>query len=319
MKISRRSFVTASAAAVGAGLGIPAVVAEASQSPASEARVARAAQSANGVTILYDAFGESRALTKDWGFSALLEYGGKRVLFDTGDDADVFARNLKALNVDVESLDFAVVSHRHGDHTSGLNYLLSVNPHIKIYTPKEAFGVFGASLPGTFYRRDETLPARMRYYDGQPPNTMTFGTPWRDTNFAWLDTVTEVVPGIHLIPTVSQVTGSLELRELSMALKTSKGLVLIVGCSHPGIEKIVEASVSVDPHVHMIVGGLHLVTTQDDEIARVATALQNRWKVDRMAPAHCSGEPAFATFQRTFGDRYLYAGLGTTVELPQPQ
>jgi len=318
MKISRRSFIVASSVA-GSGLGTPAVVAEASQSWASAGRIARAAPSTNSVTILYDAFGESRTLTKDWGFSALVEYGGKRVLFDMGDDADVFARNLKALRVDVESIDLAVVSHRHGDHTSGLNYLLSVNPHVKIYTPKEAFGVFGASLPGTFYRRDETLPARMRYYDGNPPGTMTFGTPWRGASFAWVDTVTEVAPGISLIPTVSQTPGSLELRELTMALKTPKGLVLVVGCSHPGIEKIVEASMPVDPHVHIIVGGLHLVTTQDPEIARVATSLQKQWKVDRMAPAHCSGEPAFATFQRTFGDQYLYAGLGTTIELPQPQ
>ncbi len=78
----------------------------------------------NRVTILYDAFGNRPGLTRDWGFAALVEYGGKRILFDTGNNADVFARNVRALGVDLRRLDFVVVSHRHGDHTAGLNYLL---------------------------------------------------------------------------------------------------------------------------------------------------------------------------------------------------
>jgi 7,8-dihydropterin-6-yl-methyl-4-(beta-D-ribofuranosyl)aminobenzene 5'-phosphate synthase len=136
------------------------------------------AQSANRITILYDAFGKSSNLRKDWGFSAFVEYDGKRILFDTGNNAATFAQNVKALGIDLNKLDFAVISHRHGDHTSGLDYLLSVNPSVRIYAPKEAFGVFGAALPGTFYRKDESLPSYMRYYDGQPPAKMTFGTPW---------------------------------------------------------------------------------------------------------------------------------------------
>lgn len=68
------------------------------------------------VTILYDAFGESKELTKDWGFSALVEHNGKRILFDTGNDAAIFEHNVKALGVDLTKLDFVVISHRHADH-----------------------------------------------------------------------------------------------------------------------------------------------------------------------------------------------------------
>ena len=127
------------------------------------------AQSVNRITILYDAFGKSSNLKKDWGFSAFIEYDGQRILFDTGNNADTFAQNVKVLGIDLKTLDFAVISYRHGDHTSGLNYLLSVNPSVRIYAPKEAFGVFGAALPGTFYRKDESLPGYMRYYDGDLP------------------------------------------------------------------------------------------------------------------------------------------------------
>lgn len=209
-----------------------------------------------------------------------------------------------------------MISHRHGDHTSGLNYLLSINPSVRIYVPKEPFGVFGAALPGTFYRKEESLPGDMRYYDGHPPEKMTFGTPWPGANFVWIDNLTEVVPGISLISTVSQTPGTLELRELSLAIKSPKGVILGVGCSHPGIEKILEASTAIDEHVHLLFGGLHLVTTPDPEIARLAVALHDQWKIDRMAPGHCTGEPAFAVFHKAFADQYVYAGLGNVIELP---
>jgi len=274
------------------------------------------AQSVNRMTVLYDAFGKSSPLKKDWGFSAFVEYHGKRILFDTGNDSDTFAQNVKALGIDLKKLDFAVISHRHGDHISGLNYLLSVNPGVRVYAPKEGFGVFGAALPGTFYRKDESLPGYMRYYDGHAPEKMTFGTPWPGANFVWVDKLNEVAPEIYLISTVSQTPGTLELRELSLAIKSPKGVVLGVGCSHPGIEKILEASMAVDKHVHLVFGGLHLVTTPDPEITRLAAALHDQWKVDRMAPGHCTGEPAFAAFQKAFGDHYLYAGLGSVIELP---
>jgi 7,8-dihydropterin-6-yl-methyl-4-(beta-D-ribofuranosyl)aminobenzene 5'-phosphate synthase len=268
------------------------------------------------ITILYDAFGKSSGMKKDWGYSALVEYGGKHILFDTGNNAEIFAQNVKVSGVDLKKLDFAVISHRHGDHTGGMNYLLTVNPQVKIFAPKEGFGVFGASLPGTFYRQDASLPDYMRYYNGKPPQMMTFGTPWPSANFVLIDGVTEAAPGISVIATVSQTPGTLELRELSLAIETPKGLILVVGCSHPGIERIVEASTVLDKHVYAIVGGLHLVTTPDSEIARIVTALRDKWKVDCVALGHCTGEPAFAAFQRAFGAHYNYAGLGSVIDLP---
>src|ERR1043165_1709464 len=99
---------------------------------------ATAQESPARVTILYDAFGKPSALKRGWGYSALVEYGGKRVLFDTGGDLDDFTFNTHALSVDLSRLDFVVLTHRHGDHTSGLHQVLKINPTVRIYTPVEA-------------------------------------------------------------------------------------------------------------------------------------------------------------------------------------
>ncbi len=266
----------------------------------------------DGITILYDSFGQQSDMKKDWGFSALIEYQGKRILFDTGDNADIFAHNVKAKGIDLTKLDFAIISHRHGDHIGGIPYLLAVNPNIKIYAPKENFGIFGSTLPGSFYRRDDTLPKERRYFDGKAPETMTFGDAW-NKKFELVDKTTEVAPGLFLISLISTNTGTLELHELSLAIKTPNGLVIVVGCSHPGIEKIVAAAAAINPHIHLILGGMHLVVTPDQEIQRISIALRDTWKVDYIAPGHCTGEPAFALLAKDFGERYVYAGLGQTL------
>ena len=104
------------------------------------------------ITVLYDAFGQNSAMHKDWGYAALIEYGSKRILFDTGNNPEILAENARVKGVDLTRLDFVVMSHRHGDHMGGLSYLLRVNPKVVIYAPKEGFGVYGADLPSSFYR-----------------------------------------------------------------------------------------------------------------------------------------------------------------------
>jgi 7,8-dihydropterin-6-yl-methyl-4-(beta-D-ribofuranosyl)aminobenzene 5'-phosphate synthase len=271
------------------------------------------AQNASRITVLYDAFGKSPALKRDWGFAALVEYSGKRILFDTGNNSDVFAGNVKELGVDLRSLDFAVVSHRHSDHAAGLTYLLKVNPNVKIYVPDERFGIFGGSLPPSIYRTEPALPAEMRYFGGDPPEEIRVGTPWPGANFIPIKDQTEIISGFYLIPTVSQTPGTLELRELSLAVRTSRGLLLVVGCSHAGIEQILKSAAAIDPHLELLVGGLHLIAAPDPEVNRIALALRDKWKFDRVAPGHCTGEPEFAALKKTFGERYVYAGVGSTI------
>src|SRR6266550_4950332 len=281
---------------------------------AAPARAA-APESKGQITILYDAFGTDPSMSKDWGFSALVEVAGKRILFDTGNDADIFEANVRAKGVDLKTLDFVVLSHRHSDHMAGLNYVLSVNPTVKIYAPREGFGIYGSSLPSSFYRKEESLPPQMRYYGGKPPEVMKFGTAWQGANFELIDKTIEIAPGITLIALVSEAPGTRELQELSLAVNTPEGLVLVVGCSHPGIDKIVEAAAAINPKIHLIAGGFHLVVAPDDTIAKTVAALKDTFKVENVAPGHCTGEPTFAALKQAFGNRYIYAGVGLSLPL----
>jgi 7,8-dihydropterin-6-yl-methyl-4-(beta-D-ribofuranosyl)aminobenzene 5'-phosphate synthase len=268
------------------------------------------------VTILYDAFSDNKAITKDWGFSALVEHDGKRILFDTGNNAAIFEHNVKALGVDLSKLDFVVISHRHTDHTTGLKYLLSVNPNVSVYAPLESFGIFGGAVPPTLIKPITSLPERMRYYDGKYPDKIPTGYPWNGGNFLLIDKLTEISSGIFVVFTISKTPGTLELRELSLALRGPDGLSVIVGCSHPGVEEILQAASVIDPHVHFLGGGFHLVSTPETEIDRLVDNLKNKWKLEKIAPGHCTGEPAFLRLQKAFGDDDLYAGAGTRLEVP---
>jgi len=272
------------------------------------------------VTVLYDAFGKPSALKRGWGYSALVEYGGKRVLFDTGGNLDDFAFNANALGVDLSRLDFVVLTHRHGDHTSGLHHVLKVNPSVRIYTPAE--GAYfdtptGGPLLNVIKRRVETAPEDMHYFDGKYPERIAAGSPWPGAKFTQIRAPTEVIAGFWLFPTLSEIAGTREMNEVSMAVRTPQGLVLMVGCSHPGIEKIMEAASRIDSRVYSVFGGFHLVDIQDSEVSSMVSRMQDKWKLERVAAGHCTGEFAFSEMNRIFGSKFDHAGVGSVIALPR--
>jgi 7,8-dihydropterin-6-yl-methyl-4-(beta-D-ribofuranosyl)aminobenzene 5'-phosphate synthase len=154
----------------------------------------------------------------------------------------------------------------------------------------------------------------MRYFGGTDPQHFTSGKLYDTGNFVLVDQLKEVSPGIFLVRTVSQKKGTLELPELTLAIKRPNGLLLVDGCSHAGIEAILEAASAVDSRTEIVFGGLHLVTTPVEEIDALVENLKTKWNVQRIAPGHCTGEAAFARLKKTYGENYLYAGLGTKIE-----
>jgi 7,8-dihydropterin-6-yl-methyl-4-(beta-D-ribofuranosyl)aminobenzene 5'-phosphate synthase len=74
-------------------------------------------------------------------------------------------------------------------------------------------------------------------------------------------------------------------------------MAIVVGCSHPGIDNIVAAATAITPRINVIAGGFHLVVISDADIEKIVTALHDTFKVEYVAPGHCTGEPAFAALK----------------------
>jgi 7,8-dihydropterin-6-yl-methyl-4-(beta-D-ribofuranosyl)aminobenzene 5'-phosphate synthase len=268
------------------------------------------------ITIIYDAFGRTAELEKDWGFAALIEYGGRRILFDTGNKADIFTRNVDTLGVDLTRLDAVVISHRHGDHTTGLSTLIARNRAVPIYAPQEG-AMFKSVAPRGFIDRYEgELPATLRYFDGREPERWSAGTPWEDGNFHIVTRTQEILPGFFVLTTRSQKPGTMEMNEVSLAIRTPEGLAVVVGCSHPGVERILQEAARIEPRLYTVTGGFHLVQTPRPEIERVAGLLHDDLRVARVAPGHCTSELGFRVFMDRFGARFDHAGVGAVLSLP---
>lgn len=287
-----------------------------------------AAGAENSITNIYDTMGVQKAGTiQDWGFAAFVKYDGRNILFDTGMDPDILEHNAKALGIDLASVDIAILSHTHNDHAAGFAYFLKVNRRAKIYLPDDArfFAATGALLPAA---RDlaANLPVEEQYYGGRQPKMqmkpadMFAGR----TGVEAVEKSTEIAPGVFLIHTTSVLTGSFSgyppnspekphlegLPELSLALRTAHGFIVVTGCSHSRVEEIVTATKKVTAgNVDLVEGGFHLIGYQPDYIQAVARKLKDDLGVRRAAPTHCTGETAISIFRQVYGENYVRAGL----------
>lgn len=290
----------------------------------------------NRIINLYDAFGPdpTNGAQKDWGYSALIEYNGKRILFDAGNNADVFQKNVEALKIDLTKVDFAVLSHAHADHLSGFDYAFSVNPNLKLYVPYDRHVLGGnTSLPSAGPEKeavDEVSPEE-RYYSGNESVAINPTPRWWKKDIVYVKEDVDLGDGIRLIFTKSPYLGEsnsyppnesspkiLPLNELSLSLATPKGQVLIVGCSHSGVENIVKETKSrLSTNVYAVVGGFHLFPYPRVYVNNLAKVLKDELNVQQVSPAHCTGHLGLVAFKKVYGDQYIRAGLGTVVEVPQ--
>lgn len=293
------------------------------------------------ITNLYDAFGKEKDLEKDFGFSCLLRHNGKTILFDAGSNADIFKRNVGRLGIDLKKLDAVIVSHGHFDHLNGIDYVLKINPGVKIYMPYDIF--WGAPVPFDATGTDTTvvrdLPEYLRYFDGGPTRfTIHQSGRFWGANIEFVKTSKEIFPGFTLVatnspymgyfsgyPNKSFVEGQFEeqdhshykytnLPEISLSLKSGKGQVVIVGCSHSGVERIVEQAKQItQDKIELVYGGFHLIPFDEAKIGELARYIKNDLSVHRVAPAHCTGHVAFKVFSSMYADDFVFAGLGETV------
>lgn len=232
------------------------------------------------LTILYDNNPYAPGLKTLWGFACLVESGEATVLFDTGGDAPLLLANMAALGIDPLSIEIIVLSHIHGDHTGGLKGLLEMGVRPTVYLPR--------SFPGDFKAQARAGGATVVEVDGP----------------------LEIMPGLWS-------TGEMGdgIREQALVVRTGLGLVVITGCAHPGVEKMVARAKEIGQgEVHLVMGGFHLGGASRGRIEDIIAEFR-RLGVRKVAPCHCTGQRAMEMFAREYGEAFVRCGVGKEISV----
>jgi 7,8-dihydropterin-6-yl-methyl-4-(beta-D-ribofuranosyl)aminobenzene 5'-phosphate synthase len=232
------------------------------------------------ITLVYDNNPYDERLETAWGFSCLVEGLEETILFDTGGDGAMLLRNMQAAGADPLDVDVVVVSHVHGDHVGGLSGFLEENHGVSVYLPQ--------SFPREI--KDDVGGAGAR--------------------------VEEVGESL-VICQHALVTGELgtRIKEQALVLETSRGLVVITGCAHPGITDIVRrARELVGQDIYLVLGGFHLGGASPTTIDGIIEEFRELG-VQKVAPCHCTGDEARRRFGEVYREDYIPAGVGSRLEV----
>lgn len=229
------------------------------------------------VTIIYDNYQQQEALGTDWGFACLVEYQGNSLLFDAGRRADLYKKNVELLKIHPEAIPSLFISHKHGDHTAGMPWILEINPSVKCY------------LPASYA---EQLKAK-----GQlPKNSIGAEKP------------------MHMYgPFYTTGDSFAKFREQGLVIDTENGGVLVTGCGHPGaVEMVQAAKEELGIEIHTLIGGLHLMQYSDREMEQLSKALKELG-IRNICPTHCTGDKSIAYLKDSFGEGYIQGGTGKEI------
>jgi 7,8-dihydropterin-6-yl-methyl-4-(beta-D-ribofuranosyl)aminobenzene 5'-phosphate synthase len=237
------------------------------------------------ITIIYDNYLQDERLPSEWGFAALVEYQDYVLLFDTG-GTDTLMENMHVLDIDPRRIQAVVLSHAHGDHIGGLYSFLAEANQPPVYL----------------------LPS--------------FPNDFKD-NVADLTEVIEVSDPTEIFPNIfstGQVSG--EVKEQGLAIRTNQGTVIITGCAHPGITRMVRrgrsavqpgSDVDYDP-IALVIGGFHLISSSPGQIEGIIADLESL-NVQQISPTHCTGDAAIAMFEEAFNEGFIAGGAGKVITL----
>jgi 7,8-dihydropterin-6-yl-methyl-4-(beta-D-ribofuranosyl)aminobenzene 5'-phosphate synthase len=232
------------------------------------------------LTIMYDNYRHDESLQAEWGFSCLIQGAEQTVLFDTGGDAEVLEANYKKLNIDPNGIDAVVISHMHWDHINGLEWLVKENKHLKIYLPDSAPKEKVQELQSK--AESVTLVSQMQC----------------------------ICPGVFSTGTLPQ-----NVPEQSLCVETPEGTLVIVGCSHPGIVRILKKAKELSGgEIYLAFGGFHLGGQSREQIASIIKEIKELG-VKKIGPTHCTGDTAIAMFREAWGQNYIPIGVGKQLHL----
>jgi 7,8-dihydropterin-6-yl-methyl-4-(beta-D-ribofuranosyl)aminobenzene 5'-phosphate synthase len=264
----------------------------------------------------------------EWGFSALVEADGRRILYDTGAAPELVLNNAKALKIDLHDVETVVLSHNHPDHVGGL---LSLRAALKAKAPSAlsraevGAGVFTPRMTQGPSDRNALNAIRTAYEQGggvfevhdapfelAPGLWMTGPVPRRTREQNWQASVTVQGPDGPMSDSIAE--------ETALIIRTPDGLVILTGCGHAGIVNIVTYArlLNHGAPVLAIVGGLHLAEATPARVDWTAQQLRGTG-LRYLLTAHCSGIAATERLRRALGLNASAVALGAVGSVFSPK
>jgi len=248
----------------------------------------------------------------EWGFAAIVEVDGQRILFDTGARPDTVLKNAKELDVDLANVKDVILSHNHADHTSGLMTLrrefAKTNP-TALSRAHVGKGIFW-NRPSNSGEANVMVKIKPEY-EGAGGAFIEYDEPKEILPGVWL---TGPVPRVHpernwgigaAIGRVKTPDGLVEdtvPEDMSLVAVTDKGLVIISGCGHSGIINTLEHArqkIKAAP-VYAALGGFHLFALDDEKLNWTAGKLKEFGLMNFLG-AHCTGIEAVYRIRQQAG------------------
>jgi len=241
------------------------------------------------VTLCENTVEASFGLKAIHGFSTYIEFENKKILYDVGQE-DVFLSNAKQLNIDLSMCDNVIISHGHFDHAGGLNVLenkLGISD--KLIINKNAF-----EKKIRKFGDNEVDIGISDKFENFEKYSKSIEADFMISDNIWIISNVEPsnVPEKELL--IRGNDGNLELDrfkdEISLAFKTAKGLVIISGCSHCGINNILAKAISTTKinEIYMLIGGLHTAFADIETKKQIIKKLKN-FNISKIITGHCTG------------------------------
>jgi 7,8-dihydropterin-6-yl-methyl-4-(beta-D-ribofuranosyl)aminobenzene 5'-phosphate synthase len=257
--------------------------------------------------------GDAHAGDGEWGYSALVEVDGHRILYDTGSSADLVLRNAKALHVDLSNVEDVILSHNHFDHVGGLMALrqefAGANPramsrvHVgaRIFEPR--LDDSGQDQNGLRLIRTQYLATGGEFIVHDKPTELFPGV-WLTGPVPRPNAERNWNPGLWLVTDQGRVEDNVP-EDSALVFRTDDGVVILTGCGHAGVVNIVEyaRTISGDQRLLSVVGGLHLFSASDQTLAWTGDKLKS-YHIRSLLAGHCTGiEATYRLRQSTGLDR----------------
>jgi 7,8-dihydropterin-6-yl-methyl-4-(beta-D-ribofuranosyl)aminobenzene 5'-phosphate synthase len=275
------------------------------------------------ITVLCENTVPVPGLIGEHGFAAYIEAPDADLLFDTGQGFGLI-QNAIRLQKDLRKPSKLVLSHGHFDHTGGLLAFL---------------GVHG---PCDIIAHPDALAEKFRWMPvGKEEKPVSIGMPWREAylttrgaRFQLQSSFAEIAPNVFISGEVPRKTPfetgdpKFVIRrdggwipdafadDYSLALRTSKGLVVLLGCAHAGLINILEHFIDQtgESRIHAVLGGTHLGFCSNTQLEETIGALR-RYQIEKLAVSHCTGQGPVAQLSAEFGSRFAFAPVGFTLEV----